>query len=69
MKHKRVDIDTNIDIYIVTNKKIKCNQTLYFLPRQGEILQYNGISYLIIGIKHHYKEGFKPYIELITQQT
>lgn len=34
MNHKRADIDTDVDIYIVTNTNIKCNQTLYFLPRQ-----------------------------------
>ena len=34
------------------------------IPNEGNHFQYNGILYLVKKVTYHYKEGFKPYIEL-----
>lgn len=36
------------------------------IPRKDDILQWNGIRYHINEVVFHQKEGFKPYIELIS---
>lgn len=36
------------------------------IPRQGDVLQWNGIKYPILEVIFHQKEGFVPYIELKT---
>lgn len=36
------------------------------IPRKDDILQWNGIRYRINEIVFHQKEGFRPYIELIS---
>jgi len=47
-----------------TERRINATNWLYEIPKTNEILQYNGIRYRITRIVHHYKEGFKPYIEI-----
>ena len=37
---------------------------LIFIPRKGDILQWNGIRYSINEVIFHQKEGLSPYIEL-----
>lgn len=36
------------------------------IPRKDDILQWNGIRYHINEVVFHQKEGFRPYVELIS---
>ncbi len=47
------------------SKEVKEYQ-IAVIPRQGDILQWNGIKYPILGVVFHQKDGFAPYIELKT---
>ena len=63
-------VKNEVCIYIINDKEqieIK-DMLILFLPRIQEKLFYNGREYLIKDVIHHYKNGFKPYIELIVDE-
>lgn len=68
MKEKTIKAQNETPRIVLTfqsgeSKELRDYQ-LVFIPRKGDILQWNGIRYAINEVIFHQKEGFSPYIEL-----
>lgn len=50
------------------NRTKELEPEITFSIHVGEQFQYNGIVYDITDIKHHYKEGFAPYTEIMLSE-
>lgn len=61
-------IKRDYNVYVIlkgeSERRINATYWLEVIPQMGEILQYEGIKYRIDRVAHHYKGGFKPYIEV-----
>lgn len=65
-------INNNCIDIVLTNEEWEndkwITRAIYIMPREGELFQYEGVRYHIDRIIHHYKEGFKPYIEFVVSE-
>ena len=50
------------------NRTKELEPEIAFRVYSGEQFQYNGITYDITDVKHHYKEGFAPYTEIMLSE-
>lgn len=68
MRNKNQLIYPKLLLNFGNNRTEELNPEIIFKFHAGERFQYNGIVYNITDVKHHYKEGFAPYTEIMLSE-
>lgn len=68
MKSKNQSIYPKLLLNFGNNRIQELEPEIAFNVHSGEQFQYKGIVYDITDIKHHYKEGFAPYTEIMLSE-
>lgn len=68
MKNKNQLIYPKLFLNFGNNRTEKLEPEIAFEIHVGEQFQYNGVVYDVTDVKHHYKEGFAPYTEIMLSE-
>lgn len=68
MKSKKQLIYPRLLLNFNDNRMKEVESEILFSFHVGEQFQYNGAVYDITNIKHHFKEGFAPYTEIMLSE-